>query len=103
MQAQYPPPEASSSDNIYFIVAVIAGIALISLQVLGSVKSTQSKEYQKLKNQLMTIDRDGEQKRKVSFDSEESYESTHNPSTNEKKPAQGDSDFNQDMDHQTLQ
>jgi hypothetical protein len=46
-----------------------AGVLLISFQVLGSVKTTQTKEYKKLKQQLNQGN--SLERRKVSFDSDD--------------------------------
>jgi hypothetical protein len=55
------------------MIAVIAGVFYIGLQLLGSVKSAQSKEYKKLQAQMRGQDiAGGGSPRKVSFDSQDS-------------------------------
>lgn len=51
---------------------------MIGAQTLGGVKNTQSKEYKKLKQQLLTQN-DKQDKRKVSFNTSESGGSSDLP------------------------
>ena len=55
------------------MIAVIAGVFYIGLQLLGSVKSAQSKEYKKLQAQMRGQEiAAGGSPRKVSFDDDDS-------------------------------
>jgi hypothetical protein len=74
-------------------------VVLIAAQTLGSVKSTQSKEYKKLKLQL-TSQANPNEKRKVSFDTSEEEDKSSDLSLEILKEKEvSDQDFNQEIDH----
>jgi hypothetical protein len=84
---------------------LLAGAAIIGFQVLGSVKNTQSKEYKKLKA-LLAKEGGSQEKRKVSFDTSEDDDLQNSENLSEifpDKTQESAKDFNQEMDHQTLQ
>lgn len=82
---------------MFFFLILVAGALFVSYQVLGSVKTTQSKEYKKLKQQLNQSNHPDKQRR-VSFDSDEDSSETL-----QEEKLSSTQDFNQEIDHQTLQ